>query len=217
MAPNEWPYLSLYWLLKETTSPGSKDDAASPLLSGATMRAVLGGTPYPAMLYESILIRIRADRVINRARAATVKAYLIKNISPTHPDYKEVLQVALNEQSELKPYVLGRLFSLLEQAQESANPGINATITDRYFDSACATPKLAFPTLLKLNRHHLSKDEKWGWRYEKQIGELVDKLEAENDPYPSRLTLEEQGLFILGYYHQKQARYTKKTESEKEN
>ncbi len=217
MAPNESPYLSIYDILKATVREKSDDKAASPLLSGATMRAILGGTPYPAMLYESILIRIRADRVINRARAATVKAYLIKNISPTHPDYKEVLQVALNEQSELKPYVLGRLFSLLEQAQESANPGINATITDRYFDSACATPKLAFPTLLKLNRHHLSKDEKWGWRYEKQIGELVDKLEAEDDPYPSRLTLEEQGLFILGYYHQKQARYTKKTESEKEN
>jgi len=63
----------------------------------------------------------------------------------------------------------------------------------------------------------LSKDEKWGWRYERQIGEIVDKLEAEQDPYPSRLTLEEQGLFILGYYHQKQARYTKKTDSEKEN
>lgn len=217
MAPNEWPYLSLYWMLKETVPAGSKDDAASPLLSGATMRAILGGTPYPAILYESILIRIRADRVINRARAATIKAYLIKNISSNHPEYKEVLQVALNEQSELKPYVLGRLFSLLEQAQESANPGINATITDRFFDSACATPKLAFPTLLKLNRHHLDKDEKWGWRYERQIGELLGKLEAEDDPYPSRLTLEEQGLFILGYYHQNQARYTKKTESEKEN
>lgn len=217
MAPNEWPYLSLYWLLKETAPPGSKDDAASPLLAGATMRAIIGGTPYPAMLYGSILIRIRADRVINRARAATIKAYLIQNVAPTHPKYKEVLQVALNEQSNLKPYVLGRLFSLLEQAQESANPGINTTITDRYFDSACATPQLAFPTLLKLNRHHFAKDEKWGWRYEQQIRELVNKFEAEDDPYPSRLTLEEQGLFILGYYHQKQARYTKKTDSEKEN
>ena len=210
MAPNEWPYLSLYWLLKETAPPGSKEDAASPLLSGAVMRAILGGTPYPAILFESILIRIRADRVINRARAATIKAYLIQNVTPTHPEYKEVLKVALNEQSDLKPYVLGRLFSLLEQAQESANPGINATITDRYFDSACATPLLAFPALLKLNRHHLAKDEKWGWRYEKQIAELVVKLKAEDDPYPSRLTLEEQGLFILGYYHQKQARYAKK-------
>ncbi len=217
MAPGEWPYLSLYWMLKETVPPGSNDDAASPLLAGATMRAILSGAPYPTMLFSSILIRIRADRKVNRARAATIKAYLIHNIVPKHPNYEEVLQVALNEQSELKPYVLGRLFSLLEQAQESALGLKNATITDRYFDSASATPKLAFPTLLKLNRHHLAKDESWGWKYERQIGELLTKLEAENDPYPARLTLEEQGLFILGYYHQKQARYAKKAESEKEN
>lgn len=217
MAPSEWPYLSLYWMLKETVPPGSSDDAASPLLAGATMRAILSGAPYPEMLFSSMLIRIRADHKVNRARAATIKAYLIQNIEPKHPEYEEVLQVALNEQSELKPYVLGRLFALLEQAQESALGLKNATITDRYFDSASATPKLAFPTLLKLNRHHLSKDESWGWRYERQIGELLTKLEAEDDPYPARLTLEEQGLFILGYYHQKQARYTKKTDSEKEN
>lgn len=217
MAPSEWPYLSLYWLLKETVPSGSNDDAASPLLAGATMRAILDGTPYPEMLYASVLIRIRADRKVNRARAATIKAYLLQNIAPKHPEYEEVLQVSLNEQSDLKPYVLGRLFSLLEQAQESALGLKNATITDRYFDSASATPKLAFPTLLKLNRHHLAKDESWGWRYEKQIGELLAKLDAEDDPYPARLTLDEQGLFILGYYHQKQARYTKKTELEKEN
>lgn len=217
MAPSEWPYLSLYWMLKETVPPGSSDDAASPLLAGATMRAILSGAPYPEMLFSSMLIRIRADHKVNRARAATIKAYLIQNFASKHPEYEEVLQVALNEQSELKPYVLGRLFALLEQAQESALGLKNTTITDRYFDSASATPKLAFPTLLKLNRHHLSKDESWGWRYERQIGELLNKLEAENDPYPARLTLEEQGLFILGYYQQKQARYTKKTDSEKEN
>jgi CRISPR-associated protein Csd1 len=217
MAPNESLYLSIDDLLEATVREKSDDKAASPLLAGATMRAILSGAPYPEMLYSSILIRIRADRKVNRARAATIKAYLTQNIAPKHPKYEEVLQVALNEQSELKPYVLGRLFSLLEQAQESALGLKNATITDRYFDSASATPKLAFPTLLKLNRHHLAKDESWGRRYEKQIGELLSKLEAEDDPHPARLTLEEQGLFILGYYHQKQARYTKKTDSEKEN
>ncbi|MDD4312932.1 MAG: type I-C CRISPR-associated protein Cas8c/Csd1 [Eubacteriales bacterium] len=217
MNPNERQYLSPYWMLKETVPPGGKGDASSPLLSGATLRAILSGAPYPRSLYENILLRIRADRKINRARAATIKAYLLQN--DINPEHKEVLIVALNEQSTNKPYVLGRLFALLEQAQESASPGIKATITDRYFDSACATPKLAFPTLLKLNRHHLAKDDKWGRRHEKQIGELADKLSVDNDPYPARLTLEEQGLFILGYYQQKQARYTKKTESdsEKEN
>lgn len=216
MGPKEKEYLSPYWMLKETAPPGSKDGASSPLLAGAALRAILSGGDYPAALYENILLRIRADRNVNRARAATIKAYLLKNVLPTHPEYKEVLQVALNELSDRKPYVLGRLFSLLEQAQESATPGVKATITDRYFDSACATPKLAFPTLLKLNRHHLAKDDKWGWKYERQIGELMGKLDADDDPYPARLSLDEQGLFILGYYHQKQARYAKKSESEPE-
>ena len=222
MAPKEWLYLSISNLLKATVTEKSDDKAASPLLAGAVMRAVLSNAPYPPLLYSSVISCVRKERSankVNRARAATIKAYLIKNITPTHPEYKEVLQVALNEQSDLKPYVLGRLFSLLEQAQENANPGINTTITDRFFDSASATPKLAFPTLLKLNRHHLAKDEQRGRsiNLEKLIIEIVGKLEAENAPYPSRLTLEEQGLFILGYYHQKQARYTKKTDFEKEN
>ncbi|MEG1884334.1 MAG: type I-C CRISPR-associated protein Cas8c/Csd1 [Clostridia bacterium] len=208
MSPTEPPYLHLKELLRTTVPVFSKDEAISPLLSGATLRSILSGTCYPVALYENILIRIRADRIINRARAATIKAYLLKNDSKT--EHKEVLTVALNEQSNNKSYVLGRLFSLLEQSQESANPGINATITDSYFDSACATPRLTFPTLLKLNRHHLAKDDKWGWRYERQIGELVDKLNVDDDPYPARLTLDEQGLFILGYYHENQVRYAKK-------
>ncbi len=219
MGPMERPYLSPYWMLKETVPPGGKGDASSPLLSGATLRAILSGAPYPAALYDNILLRIRADRKINRARAATIKACLLRN--DTKPEHKEVLTVALNEQSSNKPYVLGRLFALLEQTQKSANPDIKATITNRYFDSACATPKLAFPTLLKLNRHHLctvtAEKENHGKWLEKVIGELIDKLSVDDTPYPARLTLEEQGLFILGYYQQKQARYTKKTESEKEN
>lgn len=219
MGPKEREFLSPYWMLKETVPPGSKGDASSPLLAGATLRAILSGARYPAALYENILLRVRADRKINRARAATIKAVLLRN--DTNPEHKEVLTVALNEQSINKPYVLGRLFALLEQSQESANPGIKATITDRYFSSACATPKLAFPTLLKLNRHHLStvtaEKDRYGKWLENMIGGLIDKLSVDDDPYPARLTLEDQGLFILGYYQQKQARYTKKTESEKEN
>jgi CRISPR-associated protein Csd1 len=221
MGPKERQYLSPYWMLKETVPPGGKGDASSPLLSGAALRAILSGAPYPRALYENILLRIRADRKINRARAATIKAYLLKN--DTNPEHKEVLTVALNEQSTNKPYILGRLFAILEQTQKSAYPDIKATITNRCFDSACATPRLAFPMLLKLNRHHIdkviAKKEKFGKWLEKTIGELVDKLSVNDDPYPARLTLEEQGLFILGYYQQKQARYTKKSESdsEKEN
>lgn len=210
--PRDMPYVSLYWLLKATVFPQSKDDAASPLLAGATLRAIISGARYPEALYANILMRVRAERRVDRVKAAAIKAYLLRNRE--NDDYKEVLEVSLNEESKNKPYVLGRLFALLEQTQESANPGINATITDKYFDSACATPRLAFPTLLMLSRHHIRKDEKWGWRNQRLIAEVMERLEAEDDPYPAHLTSEEQGLFILGYYHQLQARYRKKEKTE---
>lgn len=208
-APREAPYVSLYWLLRATVFEQSKDDAASPLLAGAVLRSIISDTPYPAALYSNILMRIRAESKVDRTKAAVVQAYLMKN--GTHRDkYKEVLHMPLNETSTIKPYVLGRLFALLEQAQESANPGVKATITDKYFDSACSTPRLAFPTLLKLSRHHIAKDDQWGWRSDRLIGEVTELLDAEDDPYPAHLTPEEQGLFILGYYHQRQARFRKK-------
>lgn len=210
--PNDPPYVSLYWLLKATVFENSKDDAASPLLAGTVLRAIISGTKYPAALYSNILMRIRAERKVNRTKAAAVKTYLMRN--GAREENKEVLTVSLNESSTSKPYVLGRLFALLEQAQESANPGINATITDKYFDSACSTPRLAFPVLLKLSRHHLSKDEKWGRRNDRLIGEAIDLLDVDGDPYPAQLTPEEQGLFILGYYHQRQARFKKKDKPE---
>lgn len=212
-APGEAPFVSLYWLLKATVYKKSEDDAASPLLAGSVLRAIISGTRYPDALYSSILMRVRAERSVDRTKAAAVKACLIQN-GIHYEAYKEVVQVSLNETSTNKPYVLGRLFALLEQAQEDANPGINATITDKYFDSACATPRLAFPTLLKLSRHHISKDDKWGWRSDKLIGEVIDLLDVQDDPYPAHLTPEEQGLFILGYYHQRQARFRKKDKPE---
>jgi CRISPR-associated protein Csd1 len=158
-------------------------------------------------------MRIRAERKVDRVKAAFVKAYLIRN-GDHYKDYKEVVTVALNEASANKPYVLGRLFALLEQTQESANPGINATITNRYFDSACATPRLAFPALLKLSLHHIHKDDKWGWLNSQRIGAILERLDADDDPYPAHLTPEEQGLFMLGYYHQRQARYRSKDKQE---
>ena len=82
--------------------------------------------------------RIRAERDITRGRAAILKAYYTRNPHKLCPE--EVLKVELNEQSAYPPYVLGRLFSVLEAIQDAANPGINTTIKDRYFNSACATP-----------------------------------------------------------------------------
>ena len=216
-------YLSVWRILNETVSKKSRDKDASPLLAGAVFRSILTGAPYPVALYYAIINRVRADmddkgrhiQKINYVRAAVIKAYLLRKYrhQPENP-FKEVLTMALNEQSTHPAYVLGRLFAWLERAQQAAiGKNINATIKDRYFTSACATPASVFPILLRLAHHHFAKAE-YGHYIETQVEGLLDKLEGE--PFPSRLTLDEQGVFILGYYHQRAAFYTKNSEKAKE-
>ena len=107
-------------------------------------------------------------------------------------------------------YQLGRLFSVLEKIQEEANPGINATIRERFYGSACATPVTVFANLLRLKNHHLAKLENRGRAvtFERLLGEIMGNL---ND-FPAHLNLHEQGLFAIGYYHQRQAFFTAKSE-----
>ena len=109
--------------------------------------------------------------------------------------------------------MLGRLFSILEFIQMEANPGIKATIRERYFNSACATPASVFPVLVKLKNSHVKKLERDKGSakayYEKLLTEIMGKLD---DRFPARLSLEDQGKFILGYYHQVQKKYEKKEE-----
>lgn len=105
-------------------------------------------------------------------------------------------------------YQLGRLFATLEKIQEEANPGINATIRERYYGSACSNPVAVFPTLMRLKNHHLAKLENEGRAkfFERLIGEIVGKF---ND-FPAHLNIHEQGRFAVGYYHQRQDFYSKK-------
>jgi CRISPR-associated protein Csd1 len=209
-APGDKKYLPLWRLMQETVSPNSKDKAASPLLAGAVLRSIFSGQPYPELLFNSVITRIRAEHDVSRGKAAIIKAYLLRKYQN---DYKEVLTVSLNEGWNGKPYVLGRLFAVLEKAQTEANPGINATIKDRFFTSACATPGMVFSRLIQLANHHTAK-AKYGYATEKKIRDLLDKLEVQDDPYPAHLSLREQGEFILGYYHQVKALYTKKDKEE---
>ena len=118
--------------------------------------------------------------------------------------------MSLNEECNDAAYVLGRLFSVLESIQTDANPEIKSTIRDRYFNSACATPASVFPVLIKLKNSHIRKLEAFKKiHYEKMLTDLQGRIEMK---YPKKLNLDEQGKFILGYYHQVQKRYTKKEE-----
>ena len=120
--------------------------------------------------------------------------------------------MSLNENNPSGAYQLGRLFSLLEKAQKDALGGqINATIRDRYFGAASATPGAVFPLLMRLSRHHVAKSD-YGANMDRKIQDVVNRLDA----FPAHLNLEEQGQFILGYYHQNQANY-QKNESNKVN
>lgn len=200
--------IPLWAMLRETVNPNSRDKSASPILAGATARAVFTGGLYPAALLEQTMLRIRAERDVTRGKAAIIKAYYLRNPNENCP--REVLTVALNETSTNPAYTLGRLFSVYEAIQEAANPGINTTIKDKYFNSAASTPATIFPLLDNLCQKHLRKLDtgKRVW-YEKQIIALIGILGEE---YPAHLNLPQQGSFNLGYYHQTQKRYEKKEE-----
>lgn len=203
----EREYLGIRALLYETINPKSKDKTPVPNMASMTLQAILSGSRYPASLFTDTLIRIRAEQgKITWGRAAIIKAYLIQNMG-----WKEGEgYMGLNEESTERAYVLGRLFAVLEGIQMDANPEIKATIRDRYFNAACAAPASVFPVLIKLKNSHMKKLERdrGGLKiyYEKQLGQIMEKLTE----FPRRLSLEEQGKFDLGYYHQMQKRYEKR-------
>jgi CRISPR-associated protein Csd1 len=216
---NQHTYLTIRDILDETVSPKSSDKDASPLLAGSVFRAILENTPYPAALFNSIINRIRADqdekftKKINYARAAILKAYLLRKYrnQPQNP-IQEVLVMSLNEQSTIPAYLLGRMFAVLEKVQQEAIGDMNASIKDRYFTSACASPRTVFPTLLRLSQHWISKAE-YGYASDNRIEKIMNLLDVEKNPFPSHLTLDEQGIFVLGYYHQRTAFYVKNNAS----
>lgn len=187
---------------------GAKRPEPSPRLAGDLLLAVLNNAPYPATLLDGVQLRIRAQQDISWGQAAILKAYYLRNSN--NEQLKEVMTMELNEQSTYLPYVLGRLFSVLEAVQQRANPGISTTIKNRYFNSASATPALVFPTLINLAQKHLNKlDSGIAAYYDKRITELSGRI---TETLPSRMTLSEQSAFQIGYYHETQKRYTKKEE-----
>ena len=211
----EWKneYLSIQEMLTETGNNKLKDKKLVSNMASLVLRDILMDDRYPTGLYTEVLARIRAEQGgITYGRAAIIKAYLIKNYNMKEGEK----YMGLNEKCNEQAYVLGRLFAILELIQKDANPGINSTIKDRYFNSACATPASVFPILIKLKNSHLKKIERGSTglkiQYEKTITELMGKLNMAETQigFPRRLSLEEQGKFMLGYYHQVQKRYEKK-------
>ena len=200
-SPRDPPYLSLFRLLVSVATQG-KADNIPPNLGGELMRSILAGLPYPHTLLMAAVRRIRADQEVTHARAALIKACVNRATRYPNPTIEEELRMSLDEANTNAGYRLGRLFAVLEKIQEEANPGINATIRDRFYGAASSTPVTVFSTLLKLKNHHLSKLDNRGRavNLEKRVGEIMEGL----SDFPAQLPIADQGRFAIGYYHQRQ-------------
>lgn len=193
------------WLLLRQTAALNKPENISPVLAGGLFRAMLTGGLYPQSMLPTVLRRIRAEHTVTYYRAALMKAYLIRN-------RKLEVPVSLDPVRTDRPYLLGRLFAVLEKAQEDAVTGANATIKDRYLASASANPGQVFHMLLKNAANHTAKLRKDPERkgaaihYEIMMQEIIDNI----SDFPVTMSSDEQGLFMIGYYHQRKAFFTKK-------
>lgn len=183
-----------------------------PNMEGQMLRSILQGLPYSKAVFAQLMNRIRSDSddprkglyKIGSIRAAMIKAYLLRACRGGNNQTMEgELAVAENKLSVNVAYNLGRLFACLEKTQLSAlGSGINATIRDRFWGAASASPATVFPRLINLAQHHISKDDKWGGYHNLLIQEVMDLMP---ESLPRRLTLEEQGMFAIGYYHKRQS------------
>lgn len=203
-------YIPLWRILGETVNKKSRDKKCKPHLAGDVLNSIINDYNYPSTLYYGILGRISAEQNINWVKASVLKAYLLKNYDSK---YKEEITVDYNENSNNKAYLLGVLFSNLEEIQNTANPGIKSTIRDRYFTAASSTPSRVFPILIDLAQNHIKKIPNVGAKVncQKMLTETMSKL---GDKFPNRLKLDEKGMFQLGYYQRTQERFTGKEDKE---
>lgn len=179
-------------------------DEISPLLAGALTRSITEGTAYPQNILSAIIRRIHADRTINYLRAATIKAVLTRNHHQTIP-------IMLDKEHPDPAYRLGCLFAALEKTQEDALGTLNAGLRDRFYGAASATPAAVFPRILRTYQHHLAKLTPGAKiAREKAIQELLAPI----TDFPSQLNLKKQGLFAIGYYHQRRDFFTTKESTE---
>lgn len=203
-APHERDHLSMWWLLSRIAAQ-EKTENIPPNLAGDWMRAILAGLPYPDSLFQAALRRIQAERKVSYARASIIKACLNRKQRISQSAEKE-MTVSLDKENCNIGYRMGRLFAVLEKIQEDAQPNINATIRDRYYSAASGTPASVMPILMRMKNHHLAKLHKGQQvNHERQLGEILGEIKD----FPSQLSLQDQGRFAIGYYHQRQDFFTK--------
>jgi len=210
--PSIWRLLSQLAPHRDGQQPKMEDVPSH--LAGELMRSILTGKRYPRAILAQLISRFRADGDISGLRVAMVKAVLQREFRKLLTN--EVVPMSLDESNNNPAYLLGRLFAVLENIQRSAlGDKVNATITDKYYASASTVPYSVYPRLLSGSKHHLSKirKEKPGWAFnlEKELGEVMSQLPTE---FPRHFSIENQGRFSIGYYHQKNKHFAKTTKDE---
>lgn len=211
--PKDQGHYSLFWILSAISQENKTSNVPS-VIAGNIVRSILTGECYPQTMLQQALRRIRATQDVSRIRAAVLKAHL-NRFNRIYQKPEKEITMSLDTENKNIGYLLGRLFSALERIQEDANPGLNATIKDRFYGAASATPVTVFPQLLKLAQHHLSKMDNAGYRInrERLLGEIFQEI----SDIPAHLSMEDQARFAIGYYHQRQFFFTKKVKNEPEN
>jgi CRISPR-associated protein Csd1 len=193
------------WRLLIETATLRKSENIVPNLAGDWMRAILTGAPYPLTLLSTLLMRLRADHDVNALRAAIVKSVLIRNFGNS---FTREVPVSLDPANKEPGYLLGRLFAIYERIQTAAlGRDVNATIKDKFYGAAASQPRKVFPMLEKGSAPHLSRLGKDSRGYqvilERKLGEIMEAMSSDADPFPAHLPDRQQGLFALGYYHQR--------------
>jgi CRISPR-associated protein Csd1 len=211
--PAPWRTPPNPWRLLSAIAGKEKSENIPPLLAGAVMRAVLTGGRYPRTLLSAAIARMRADRQVTGLRVALCKAVLTSDLRLGEKGNQQEIPVSLDRSNSAASYRLGRLFSVLESIQEAALGKVSATIKDRYYGSASATPSQVFPLLMRGAQNHLSKAMKdkakagLAKSLEMEAGQIIDGL---GNQFPKTLSLEDQGRFAIGYYHQRSERFRSK-------
>jgi CRISPR-associated protein Csd1 len=195
--------LQLRRLMESLVFQGKAENLPPGLATEIFWAALFGGD-FPQTALARAIERCKAEQRVSRERAALLKAYLIRNLGLE-------ITVGLDKENVRPGYRLGRLMAVLERLQGAAQNNPNKTIVDRYYGAASTRPGVVFPRLIGMAVHHLAKLASAGF-YQKLLGEVMDGIEA----FPATLRLEDQGLFALGYYHQRQE-FFKKKESEPAN
>lgn len=199
--------------IRAALAPLGDIDRLPPSLGTHLYLDILYGRSFPRSVLDAGIRRSRAhDFHDNRAqrdfrrlapRCSLLKAYFNRN-------HGEGVNVSLDTQRTDAPYLLGRLLATIDKVQQEALGSVNVTVVDRYYGGASSTPGAVFPTLLRRSQNHLAKlrRDKGGLAVHRD--RLLQEILGAMQGFPSTMNLEAQGLFALGFYHQRQDFFTKK-------